>query len=232
MQEMERDLLGRVDLVIATSEKLFEDKSAIHPRVRLVRHGVDAEAFRDGRGTAPAALATFARPVFGATGLVDARIDAAMVARLASAMPEATFAFIGPRQLPAGPLDRLANVRFLPPVPYADVPATVHAFDVAILPYVETRLTERINPLKLREYLAAGVPVVATPLPEASRFADVIELARTPEEWVAALRRAAAEGRTRSEARRARVAGETWDARAEEFSRHILESEAAVGSAS
>ncbi len=230
MVEMERDLLKRVDLVIATSETLFEEKSALHPRVRLVRHGVDVDAFRAASGTVPPTLAALQRPLLGATGLVDARIDVDLVAQLARAMPEATFAFVGPRQLPEGPLDRLENVRFLPAVPYADVPATVHSFDVAVLPYVENRLTERINPLKLREYLATGVPIVATPLPEAARFRDVIELARRPEEWVAALRRALGEGRARAEERRARIAPETWEARAEEFSRHLLESEAAVRS--
>lgn len=228
MLAMEEELLGKVDLVLATSEMLFEDKSARHPRVRLLRHGVDWDAFHDMRGTAPAALLERPRPRVGATGLVDARLDTALVEALARALPEVSFVFVGPRQLPTGPLDALANVTFLPAVPYADVPAVLGALDVAILPYVETRLTERINPLKLREFLASGTPIVATPLPEAARYADVMETARGVDEWIPALRRAIAEGRTHAEKRARRVREESWEARAEEFSRHLLETESLV----
>ncbi len=155
--------------VIATSEKLFEEKSALHPRVRLLRHGVDADAFRDPR---PGACPRRSPRCAGRSSVRRGSSTLASTSRsssdLARSHPEVTFAFVGPRQLPSVPLDRLENVRFLPAVPYADVPAVVHAFDVASCRTWRRRLTERINPLKLREYLAAGVPVVATPLPEAA----------------------------------------------------------------
>lgn len=231
MIAMETELLRKVDLVIATSEALFEDKSARHPRVRLLRHGVDWDAFHDARGTAPAPLLDLPRPRIGWTGLVDERLDVPLVESLARALPEASFVFVGPRQLPPGSLDAFPNVHFLPSVPYSDVPAALAALDVAILPYVETPLTERINPLKLREFLASGIPIVATPLPEAVRYADVMETARGPEAWLAALRRALEEGRRRSAVRSGRVRDESWDARAEEFSRHLAETENLVSPA-
>jgi glycosyltransferase involved in cell wall biosynthesis len=232
MLEMEGDLLERVDLVVAASETLFESKSARHPRVRLLPHGVDWEGFRSGRGRAPEALKALPRPRIGYPGLIDERLDAGLIAELARALPEATFAFVGPRQLPRGELDDLPNVRFLPPVDYRDVPAVVAEMDVAFLPYVRNELTERMNPLKLRELLASGVPVVSTPLPEVRKYAPEARLALDRDEWRTGLAAALQEGRSRAEERAERVRGEGWDARAEELSRMLESAESAAKRAS
>ena len=223
MLEMEAELLDRVDLVVATSSTLFEEKSARHPRVRLLKHGVDWERFRAGEGRVPEELARAARPILGFTGLVDARLDVELLRTLAARRPDVTFAFVGPRQLPRGPLDALPNVRFLPPVPYADVPAVVRAFDVSLLPYVESTLTERINPLKLREFLASGGPVVATPLPEVRPYLAWVRGPRGADEWMIALAEAIEEGGSRRVERAHAVRDEGWDRKAEEFSDHCRE---------
>jgi glycosyltransferase involved in cell wall biosynthesis len=229
---MERDLLGKVDLVVATADTLFDAKSALHPRVRLLKHGVDWERFRSPAGTAPAELRALPRPRAGCVGLVDELIDAAGVAELARARPDVAFVFVGPRQLPPGPLDSLENVHFLPPVPYEQVPAVLAELDVALLPYLENALTERINPLKLREFLASGIPVVATPLPEVKPFAAWVELARDPAEWAAGLTAALREGRARSGERSASVREDGWDHRADEFLRLCREAEETARAAS
>ena len=223
MLDMEAELLRGVDLVVAASETLFEAKSALHPRVRLLRHGVDWGRFQGGGGQAPAELTEMNGPVVGFTGLVDERINVPLVAACAASLPEVTFVFVGPRQLGPGELDSARNIRFVGAVPYADVPAVVASFDVAMLPYVESSLTERINPLKLREFLASGVPVVATPIPEVRRYREFVEAPRDLDDWVDALREALREGRARAQARSASVKGEGWDVRAEEFSRYCEE---------
>jgi Glycosyl transferases group 1 len=221
----ERELLSRVDLVLATAETLFEAKSARHPRVRMLRHGVDWDRFRTGSGTAPASLAALPRPRFGFVGLIDERLDVPLVASVARAMPDASFVFVGPRQLPPGPLDAIANVHFPGAVPYEDVPAVLHAFDVAILPYVVNELTERINPLKLRELLASGVPIVATGLPEIARFGALLRTPEGTDGWRDALRTAFAGGGADAGERAGAVRNESWERRAEEFSRHCREAE-------
>jgi glycosyltransferase involved in cell wall biosynthesis len=226
MLEMERELLARVDLVVTTSEALFESKSAKHPRVRLLPHGVDWERFRAGAGRVPPELERLPRPRVGYPGLVDARLDVARIAALARAMPGASFVLLGPRQLGPGELDALSNVHFLPPVPYEDVPAVLAALDAAFLPYVLSELTARMNPLKLRELLAAGLPVVATPLPEIAREGAFVRLARDGDDWLTGLRAAIAEGRSRAAARSESVRGQSWEARAEELGRLIQEAEA------
>lgn len=231
MLEMERDLLKRVDLVVATSEALFEAKSARHPRVRLLPHGVDWEGFRSARGSAPQALRALPRPRCGYAGLIDERLDVPLAAAVARGLPEVTFVYLGPRQLARGELDALPNVRFLPPVAYDDVPAVLAELDVAVLPYVRSELTERMNPLKLRELLAAGVPVVATPLPEVRPYRPEVRVASDRDEWLAQLGDAIREGREQAEERAARVRGEGWDVRAEELSRLLESAEAGAGAA-
>lgn len=216
---LEAELLAKVDLVIATSTRLFEAKSARHPRVRLLPHGVDWEAFRRPAGAAPEALGLVPRPRVGYVGLADGRLDDALLDEVAASMPDVSFVLVGPRLLPEGPLDRRGNVCFLPPVPYADVPAVMHALDAGILPYRMDALTERMNPLKLRELLATGVPVVSSPLPEVERYRGVVRLARDADGWRDALRAALAEGRARADERSRTVRDEGWDRRAEEFER-------------
>jgi glycosyltransferase involved in cell wall biosynthesis len=224
---MEAELLEKVDLVVATSERLFESKSARHPRVRLLRHGVDWDRFRSGSGTVPPSLAAFPEPLVGFVGLADARLDVPLVAALARARPALRFVFVGPRQLPEGVLDAAPNVVFLPSVPYEDVPAVLARFRVSMLPYVENELTERINPLKLRELLAAGRPVVATPLPEVVRFAPHVRTPRGVDDWIAAIDDAMGEEPARAGERSACVRDESWETRAEEFSRLCREAELA-----
>lgn len=225
MLAMEEELLRKVDIVVATSEALFAAKSRLHPRVRLLRHGVDWESFHAGTGRVPPALADLPRPRAGFVGLADARLNVSLLAELARACSDVTFVLVGPRQLPAGELDPLVNVKFLPAVDYAEVPAVLQALDVALLPYVESRLTENINPLKLRELLAAGIPIVATPLPEVRLFASFVRTARDPAEWTAELRQALREGRSLAAERSASVRSCGWDVRAGEFVRYVLEAE-------
>ncbi len=226
MLAMEEQLLQKVDLVVATSDALFEAKSRHHARVRLLRHGVDWERFHAGTGNVPRRLAALPRPRAGFVGLADARLNVPLLAELARACPDVTFVLVGPRQLAVGELDEQANVRFLPPVDYADVPAVLHALDVALLPYVETRLTQNINPLKLREFLASGLPIVATPLPEVRLFASFVRTARDPAEWSHEVREALREGRSLAAERSASVRSCGWDVRAGEFARYVLEAEA------
>jgi hypothetical protein len=100
-----------------------------------------------------------------------------------------------------------------------------------MLPYVENSLTNRINPLKLREFLASGVPVISTPLPEVRRYREVVETAQDLDGWLDALGRALREGRSRAAARSAAVRAEGWDVRAEEFSRLCEEARAVARAA-
>jgi glycosyltransferase involved in cell wall biosynthesis len=98
--------------------------------------------------------------------------------------------------------------------PYESLPNWAKSFDVAIIPYRDTRQVRHANPLKLREYLATGCPVVATPNPEVERFREWVRIARNPQEFLEQVEAAlAAEPATAAEARMAAVGSMTWDAR-------------------
>lgn len=159
--------------------------------------------------------------MLGYLGLLDARMDVDLVAGLADARPDWDIVMIGPAD--AQPDARLSrpNVRCLPAVPYARLPEALASFDVALLPYVRSALTRAINPLKLREYLASGLPIVATSLPEVKRFAPEVALADTIDDTVAAVEKALEGPRDHRGPRAAMIAAEHWDARAERFLQHV-----------
>ncbi len=213
---LERELLDRADLVVATSDHLATTRRGRHGDTALLPHGVDVEHFA--RASEPGATTldgvSRGRVVLGYLGLLDARLDVALVTAVARLRPDWDWVFVGPNDATPDPRLALPNIRRLPAVPYARVPDALAAFDVAVLPYVRNELTRAINPLKLREYLASGRPVVATSLPEVQRYAPEVHLADAPHDFVAAVERALAMPRDRREARRAMLADDTWEARA------------------
>ena len=136
---------------------------------------------------------------------------------------------VGKATVDVTPLRGLANVRLLGQKPYETLPAYCRAFDVGVIPFKIDDLTLKVNPLKLREYLAAGLPVVSSDLPEVRKYADLVQLASGPDGFIAAVERALAD---RSEtAARARVEAmkhESWEARVEEISELIESMEVRV----
>ena len=222
MLEMETDLLSRVNLVVATSERLFRDLSARHSQVDKLPHGVDWEHFQTtDNGEPPDPLSRLPHPRIGYVGLVDERLDCLIIEKLARSLPDWSFVFVGPRQLPGGELDRLSNVHFLDPVDYRDVPATLAELDIAMLPYLKNDLTERINPLKLRELLATGMPIVATSLREIKRYAEYIELADSEQDWKTAILKLAGGTRNESTGQIEAMRSESWESRAYDFSDYL-----------
>ena len=124
--------------------------------------------------------------------------------------PDLNFVFVGPVMANVRALAARPNVRMVGAVPHAEVARYMAHFDVGVLPYVLNRYTAAIMPAKLKEYLAAGLPIVATPLPEIRRFADehpeVVTFANDAPDFVAALRAAAAKNGPAAEMRRMRIA--------------------------
>lgn len=225
----ERSLIDWADLVLAVSEELLESKGAGNPKFRLLPNAVDDAAYRRPAPPVPAALAGLPRPILGYVGLISVRLDLARLDALAAAHPGWTLVLMGTvyRSGCEELLDRLAarpNVHLLPAVPGDQVPAHVRAFDIGLLPYRVTRETWHASPLKLFEYLAAGLPVVAAQVPGAQQFSDVIALADGQPAWEAAIAAGlAADAPAASAARRAAVAPHTWDARVETLSGYLAE---------
>lgn len=226
---MERELIAWADLVIVVSQELLDSKGAGNPKFRLLPNAVDLAAYRDRPPRPVPALANLPRPILGYIGLISVRLDLALLDEIAVAQPQWTLVLIGTvyRSGCGELLDRLAarpNVHLLPPVPGDQVADYVRAFDVGLVPYRVTRETFHASPLKIYEYLAAGLPVVAADVPGARQFADVVSLAVTPPDWAAAIALSLAENSAAAIAARQRaVAPHTWEARVETLSGYLAE---------
>jgi glycosyltransferase involved in cell wall biosynthesis len=223
VRAIDETLTREAELLYVASPVLFERKRHQNPHAHFSPHGVDFELFSQAMDEAlPVAepARQLRHPVIGYFGVISGGIDVELLEYVAESRPQYTLLVIGHPQADPGRLPRLPNVVLQPPVPYRSLPSWAKAFDVAVIPY---RMTDQIlhaNPLKLREYLATGKPVVSTWTPEVERFAHVVQIARSREEYVQAIDRALAEDSpSHRQARLDSVRPLTWDARVEEVLR-------------
>jgi glycosyltransferase involved in cell wall biosynthesis len=219
---MERNLIRRADLVITSAERLRDERLSVNPRTYFVSHGVDVDHF--GRALEPETqvpdeLRGMSHPILGFFGLLADWVDVDLLREVAVARPDWSIVLVGKAVTDLGPLRGLRNVHILGQKPYGALPGYCRGFDVGIIPFRMNELTVRANPLKLREYLAAGLPVVSTPLPEVARYDGLVHLATGVQPFLAAIELALA---TRSEGMRRRrvdaMRREGWEARVEEIS--------------
>jgi len=161
-------LLERARLVFTGGRSLFERCRSYGPKVRLFASGVEFARFASARTAAPHPLfAHLGRPVCGYAGVIDERIDWALLAALAERAVE--LVLVGPvMKIEGTPLPRRPNVHFTGQLPYGELPSLLAGFDVALMPFAHNAATATISPTKTPEYLAAGKPVVST------RIADVV----------------------------------------------------------
>lgn len=208
-------LASECDITIASAQQLAEDLLEHGACPVVVRHGVDVEFFAR-RAATPTDLVGLERPLVGCVGLVDHHLDLAAIRSIARTLDKGTVVLVGGTNIGAHDLEH-SRIRRIGPRPYEAMPGYLHAFDACLVPFVHNRLTCAVNPIKLREYLAAGRPTVATPLPEILAYRDVVEVVEDGD-WPAALRRALApeaDTEGRRAARRERVRSEDWNVAAE-----------------
>ncbi len=222
---MERKLIERSDLVIVSAERLLESKQQYNPRTYLITHGVDVLHFREAcfaNTQVPADCPKTKGPLIGFFGLIEDWVDIGLIREMAMTRPTWSFVLIGEARADLSPLKDLVNVHLLGRRPYSALPADWKAVDVAILPFVWNELTLAANPLKLREYLAAGLPVVATPLPEVRRLGRLVHLARTSGEYIETIDGLLASGRRGPRlADSLRMDEESWDQKVEQLSAYM-----------
>jgi glycosyltransferase involved in cell wall biosynthesis len=165
------------------------------------------------------------RPIVGFVGGLSEWVDLELVASLARARPNWSFVLIGPSAIDITSVRELPNVRLFGSRPYASIPSYLAAMDVALIPFKLNRVTYHADPIKAYEYLAAGLPIVATDLPALRRLDHVLRLASSPESFLNALDAAIAEGRSAHRAeRQAEAQKHSWDVRFETVERLVRES--------
>ncbi len=218
------------DDVIVCSQALYDSKKELARRLHLIPNGVDAAHYAaviKGTGPLPpdADPAAWPRPVYGYTGSIHAdRVDVDMVAAIARLLIArnlpGTLVLLGPNMLSTADSQRLlatGRVALPGPRPYHDLPQFMRAFDVCMTPHCMTEFVESLNPIKLWEYLAAGKPIVSTDVAGFRDFPDLVRIARTPEEFLAQLQAALAEGTSKAAHRQATAASHTWQARVDQI---------------
>jgi glycosyltransferase involved in cell wall biosynthesis len=227
---MERQLLERVDATFTTSLALRETKGAYCKNTFLAPHGVDHAKFAraiDDSLPVPEDLARLPGPKIGFFGTLRDFLDYELMAHVAKARPEWSLALIGQELCDIGPLKGLPNVHLLGQKKHDELPAYCKGFDVGLIPYRIDNDVKFINPLKLREYLSAGLPVVSTNMPEVAPYAHLCHIAETGDQMVAAVERALTErGREQRTARSQLMKDETWQARVAAISRVVDQMEA------
>jgi glycosyltransferase involved in cell wall biosynthesis len=214
----DKTLKREADLTIYVSTSLYEQERAQCKRAFFLDHGVDYEIFASAekKQEIPADMVDIKKPIIGYFGgIADHKVDIELVQKLTTLLPEFSFVFVG--DAPKDCCDNLAyaNVRLLGQKPYEQIPHYGKCFDVAILPWRRNCWTEAANPIKLKEYLALGKPVVSTPFSELNYYLDVVYQAKAPDEFAAAIVRALSENNAaRIADRQNKVAPFTWDSKA------------------
>jgi glycosyltransferase involved in cell wall biosynthesis len=221
----ERTLLEKVDCVFAVNEPLAARKRALNPETHVASHGVDQLLFAralDAETVVPADLAALPNPVIGFVGTLQDWVDFELITEVARRHPEWSIVLVGRLLIDAEPLARLPNVHVLGPRAYEDLPAYCKGFDVGMIPY---RVSEQLpyrNPLKLREYLSAGLPVVCTPLQEAHQYDRWCWIAADADRFVNALEAAIESNSPELREERSRaMQGESWQARVLDIARTV-----------
>ena len=213
LRPLEQELLGKVDALVATAEALVSSKRPRSGRAHYLPQGVNYEHFATPHPVPPE-LSGLPRPIIGfAGGVTTPVVDAELLRRVAAANPTGSLVLIGPVRMD---LSQIAapNVHAFGPRPYRDLPAYVQAFDVGIIPYALNPHTIAVDPLKLLEYLAAGVPVVTTDLPEVRKYRHAVWVEGTHDGFVNAVQTAVAATRSDRAKRQAVAREHGWDRRA------------------
>jgi glycosyltransferase involved in cell wall biosynthesis len=185
-QTMEQEFFANVDGVIFTSRDLQQNKKRRESLPCLyLPHGVDYEHFACERieKTPIEAQEKIKKPIVGFFGTMDTWVDLSAIAYLAKRFPQCSFVVIGRSVVPMTVLEGLENMHCLGQLPYSALPQYARYFDVGLIPFVLNDLTKAVNPLKLMEYYAIGIPVISTRLPDIADAPGPLYFADTHEEY-------------------------------------------------
>ena len=220
IRKLHERAIDNADLVLYSGQKLLAEAERGRERSFLLEQAVDFEHWSQvgaGNLEVAEAVARIPRPRLGYFGAIEPwLVDQDLIKRACRERPDWQWIFIGNKSRGVE-IEALPNTHFLPPVPYQELPRYAAGFDVCVLPWDTAHsFTSYGSAIKVREYLATGLPVVISPLPEYESMGDVLRIARSHDDWFRLVEEALNEkDPAAARARQAAVADGTWDARAE-----------------
>jgi glycosyltransferase involved in cell wall biosynthesis len=214
-RRLDEEFARKADVVFATARSLVDLKRPLNPETHLASHGVDHAHFSkalDPSTTVPSDLAQLGKPVIGFFGLIQEWVDQDLFCLLAQRHPEWAIAIIGNTNCDVSKLKGVPNIHLLGGRDYSTLPSYCRGFAVGIILFKVNELTYHVNPIKLREYLSAGLPVVSTPMPEVKAYGHLCSVPETADEFVAAVEREVAQDTPMLRQKRsAAMATERWE---------------------
>lgn len=180
---MEDELLARVDRVVAASDALAEGIRRRGVEADVLTHGVDLEFWR-GDGGGSATVTENEAPLILFWGVVDRRMNAEWLLALAETLGDGRIVLAGPQQNPDPRFAVHPRIGMPGPVSFESLPALARQASVLVMPYADLPVTRAMQPLKLKEYLATGLPVVAASLPAVRAWADCLDVVDSCETFV------------------------------------------------
>jgi glycosyltransferase involved in cell wall biosynthesis len=222
---MEQELVRRADGIIAVSENLQNRLADMGRPSHLLTHGVDLQFWQNSpEGAALERLQEHERPLVVFWGVVDRRMDTEFLANVTRKLQKGTVVLVGPEADPDPTLQTLPRLVRTGPLVFEQLPALARQAAVLVMPYADLPVTRAMQPLKLKEYLATGKPVVVRDLPATRPWADCLDLVASAASFAAAVEQRLAEGvPAAQQAARQRLTGEGWDEKAQTFERLVCE---------
>ena len=186
LRPLEQELIANADVIFTGGHSLYEAKKHLHGNIHPFPSSVDRAHFATGR-TSPK-RAKSKGPVLGFYGVIDERMDLALIGAVADARPDWSIVLVGPvAKISQDDLPQRSNITYPGACDYADLPARLREWDVALMPFAINDSTQFISPTKTPEYLSAGKPVVSTPVRDVVRHYGSLEavgIATTAAEFV------------------------------------------------
>jgi glycosyltransferase involved in cell wall biosynthesis len=222
IKRLEQTVLERAHVVFAVSQVLLERKREFNQNCYLSLHGVDLERFRalDPRKIpVPADMANIPSPIAGFIGFIEEWIDIELLHYIATRHHDVSFVLVGKAMQDVSLIESLPNVYLLGHKPFPELPAYLAHMDVGLLPYRLNTQVINSNPKKLREYLAAGKPIVSVRVREVERYAEFVHIADDYDAYADAIRKALDEDCAALRATRVdAMKNESWERRVDDVS--------------
>ena len=212
----ENKMWEKADIIAVTAKALYPGNSADHRTIYLPQ-GVTGSNFSNVPNTPPG------NKILGFFGMLSEWLDYDLIREVARIAPDWTLEFIGKIEDAPSDLKDIPNIKLLPPVPFNELAQAITQWSAAWIPFKVNRLTLAVNPLKLTEYLAAGISTHCSPLPEAERFGHIVEITDNAERVKAWMEESlATDNEQLREQRKRAMDNESWAHRSKQLRDHVL----------